>query len=120
MIKNEKQYAITKKKLKNFQDALELIASSNEDHNSLGYRLKFDSINSQMEDFKNEIAEYEKLKSGEYILNFDNIENINIGIIKARIIKGYNHKKMAELLGTSEQQIHLNQILMSVKKNTGF
>lgn len=105
MIKNEKQYVITKKKLKDFQSALELIKVSEDNINDLSFKLKTNSINSQIEVLKNELLEYETLKKGIKSISTRNIDSITTGIIKARIAKGYNHKKMAEILGTSEQQI---------------
>jgi HTH-type transcriptional regulator / antitoxin HipB len=46
---------------------------------------------------KQEIAEYEELKSG-------NIETLPIALIKA-IVLGMTQKELAEKIGTQEQQI---------------
>ncbi|MGC4039516.1 MAG: helix-turn-helix transcriptional regulator [Flavobacterium sp.] len=120
MIKNEKQYGITKNKLKTFKDALDLLANSDIDHEGLLYKLKYDSINSQIEVFNKELLEYERLKSGESLCVSKDISNLTSGIIEARIAKGYNHKQMAELLDTSEQQVQKYEsedyLNISVKK----
>lgn len=105
MIKNEKQYNITKKNLRKFQDALNILSNSNNDKENILYKLKYDSINSQIEVFMKELVDYENLKNCKNSTILKDIYNINFGIIQARISKGYNHKKLAELLGTSEQQI---------------
>jgi hypothetical protein len=67
MILNEKQYAITITHLKEFQEAFaEVYAYDTSTANlneQMRRQLHLDSINSQIETLKQEIQEYQKLKS---------------------------------------------------------
>lgn len=105
MIKNEKQYGITRNKLKKFQEAHDVILETQKDVDPLLLKVQLDSINSQMDTLKREIEEYEEVKEGKISGMTININEISAGIINARIAKGYNHKELGELLGVSEQQI---------------
>ena len=67
MIENEKQKEVTLKWLNEFEEALTEIkampvpATRNEE---LGYQLDIDAYTSQVEEFREGLAEYEKEKSG--------------------------------------------------------
>jgi HTH-type transcriptional regulator/antitoxin HigA len=105
MIKNERQYHITKSKLKKFNEAIKIIEETQNDEDPLLVKLQLDSIRSQIEVFEIEIAEFEKLKSGEIDYFSTDIFNLSEGIINSRIAKGLNHKELGDLLGVSEQQV---------------
>ncbi|SDL24322.1 helix-turn-helix domain-containing protein [Kriegella aquimaris] len=106
MIKNEKQYRITKNELKKFKDALVLLKKSNvTDIHPLLIKAQYDSIESQIQELEEEVLEYEKLKSGEVKKIVIDINDISTGLINARIARGYNHEKLADLLGIKAQQI---------------
>lgn len=105
MIKNEKQYGVTKNNLKKFQDAIRVISESSSSKNPLLLKLQIDSIQSQIDVFEQEIEMYEGLKKGEIANVSRGFEDLSCGIIESRIAKGYNQKQFAELLKTSEQQV---------------
>ena len=105
MIKNEKQYGVTKNNLKKFQDAIKVISESSSSKNPLLLKLQIDSIQSQIDVFEEEIEMYEGLKKGEITNVSRGFEDLSCGIIESRIAKGYNQKQFAELLKTSEQQV---------------
>jgi len=105
MIKNEKQYGVTKSNLKKFQDAIKVITKSSSSKNPLLLKLQIDSIQSQIDIFEEEIKMYEGLKKGEITKVSRDFEHLSCGIIESRIAKGYNQKQLAELLKTSEQQV---------------
>lgn len=105
MIKNEKQYAVTKKNLKKFQDAINLISASNSSNTPLLLKLQIDSIQSQIDIFEEDIKMYEGLKKGVITNVSRGFEDLSFGIIESRIAKGYNQKQFANLLNTSEQQV---------------
>jgi HTH-type transcriptional regulator / antitoxin HipB len=76
MISNERQYSITRAELKKFAVSLaelETKSPSTMDCNDqMRHQLYLDALNSQINSFKEEIAEYERLKSGTVQkLNFD-------------------------------------------------
>lgn len=105
MIKNEKQYGVTKNNLKKFQDAIKVISESSSSKNPLLLKLQIDSIQSEIDIFEEEIKTYEGLKKGEITNVSRGFEDLSCGIIESRIAKGYNQKQLAELLNTSEQQV---------------
>ncbi|WP_426092566.1 helix-turn-helix domain-containing protein [Flavobacterium sp. DSR3-2] len=105
MIKNEKQYGVTKNNLKKFQDAIKVISESSSSKNPLLLKLQIDSIQSQIDIFEEEMKMYEGLKKGEITNVSRGFEDLSCGIIESRIAKGYNQKQFAELLKTSEQQV---------------
>lgn len=105
MIKNEKQYGITKNNLKKFQDAIKVISESSSSKNPLLLKLQIDSIQSQIDVFEKEIKMYEGLKKGAITNVSRGFEDLSYGIIESRIAKGYNQKQFADLLKTSEQQV---------------
>lgn len=105
MIKNEKQYRVTKNNLKKFKEALSIIITSSDSKNTLLLKLQTDSIQSQIDVFEQEIEIYEGLIDGKIAFVSKDFENLSAGIIESRIAKGLNQKQFAELLNTSEQQI---------------
>jgi transcriptional regulator with XRE-family HTH domain len=105
MIKNEKQYGVTKNNLKKFQDAIKVISESSTSKNPLLLKLQIDSIQSQIDVFEEEIEMYESLKQGDITNVSRSFEDLSSGIIESRIAKGYNHKQFAILLNTSVQQV---------------
>jgi HTH-type transcriptional regulator / antitoxin HipB len=68
MISNERQYSITRAELKKFESSLaelEPKSTSTMDFNDqMRHQLYLNALNSQINSFKEEIAEYELLKSG--------------------------------------------------------
>ncbi|WP_395052739.1 helix-turn-helix domain-containing protein [Flavobacterium sp.] len=105
MIKNEKQYSVTKNNLKKFQNALKVINESIKSKNPLLLKLQVNSIQSQIDIFEEEIKMYEGLKKGIITNVSRGFEDLSYGIIESRIAKGYNQKQFADLLKTSEQQV---------------
>lgn len=105
MIKNEKQYGVTKNNLKKFQNAIKVIAESGSSKNPLLLKLQTDSLQSQIDILEEQIAMYEGLKKGDIVNVSRGFEDLSCGIIESRIARGYNQKQFAELLKTSEQQV---------------
>ncbi len=107
MIKNDKQYQVTKNRLKEFEDTLSEILNDSE--NNLGpiYRkIEEDSIRSQIAQFEKEIKEYEFLKDGQINqICIESLPNFYEALIKVRIIKGWTHAELAKRLELKEQQI---------------
>jgi HTH-type transcriptional regulator / antitoxin HipB len=110
MISNERQYAITCSELKKFQASLEEIdrksLSTMDFNEQMRHKLYLDALSSQIESFKEEIEEYERLKSGTVKrLSFDSLEQLPEALIKARIVRGLTQGQLATSLGLKEQQI---------------
>lgn len=110
MITNERQYNITRAKLKKFDAALAELetkrTSTMESNERLKQQLYLDALNSQIDSFKEEIAEYDFLRSGTVEkLSFDSLDQLPEALIKARIVRGLTQGQLAESLGLKEQQI---------------
>lgn len=104
MIKNEKQYAITKNKRDEFKKSLEYISKDSKSDDLLN-QIMSNSIISQIETFDREIKEYEKLKNEKPRILVSSIENLPESLIKARIVRGLSQNDLAKKVGLKEQQI---------------
>ncbi len=104
MIKNDKQYKITKSRLKEFKKGLKNL--SEQEMDPAWRELSEGSIKSQIEDFEKEIHEYELLKQGNvHIVRISRLQDVNEALIKARICKKWTQAELAQHLNMKEQQI---------------
>jgi transcriptional regulator with XRE-family HTH domain len=104
MIKNDKQYQVTKSKLIEFKKAVALIQL--EEIDPLLKELQVGAISSQIEDFEKELKEYENLKDGITTDIFVNtLPELYEALIKARIAKNWTQADLAKHLELKEQQI---------------
>jgi HTH-type transcriptional regulator/antitoxin HigA len=109
MIKNEKQYKITKSLLRKFeagQKKLEKLPESTEQ--PWLRQAQRGSIRAQIEQFQEELAEYEGLKSGKVkvtLPSLDAIRELPALLIKRRIANGWTQKQLAEKLDMHWQQV---------------
>ncbi len=105
MIKNEKQYKITKSKLKDFERSLKVCREGKYSDPVIHKAMK-DSLKSQMDDLKKEIREYEKLKNQKVPrIKISSFEQLPEALIRSRISHGYTQKQFAKKLKMPEQQI---------------
>ena len=109
MIKNERQYKITRAQAVRFSNALESLrkrANADNGLHPLIAKAQEDAMSSQLADLERELREYEALKAGEFQLDtlsvFADLPSI---LIKARIAQGLSQKDLAERVGLKEQQI---------------
>lgn len=108
MIKNEREYRITKASLRKVEDALAHIQTLRKDgkHDAAKLKLQELATKSMLGDLQDQIADYEKLKKGKFSATALNlVEAVPSNLIRARIALGWTQKDLAERLGTSEQQI---------------
>ena len=107
MITNERQYAITKGQVDRFEQTLsEGIQDSGKPLNPRALRAMRESIASQLQDLREEIAEYEKLRDGTTTTIVGNsILDLAVGLVKARIVRNWTQKELADRLGLPEQQV---------------
>ena len=113
MILNERQYGITKTKVKEFEQAISKLNTSpkpKDINDQIYLKANLDALNSQLEDFQEEIAEYEELKKGEIKhLKLDSFEHLPEALIKARIIRGLTQAQLAEILNVKQQQVQRDE-----------
>ena len=105
MIKNERQYKITKTQAEKFTKAIAALAEK-ENADPLLSQLEEDALKSQLVELEQEIAEYEKLRDGaRAIVEVGSFDELAVALVKARIASGLSQKELAERLELKEQQI---------------
>ena len=109
MIKNERQYRITRAQADRFSQALhqfEDVESNPEGLHPLLLKAREDAMRSQLADLEHDLREYESLKAGAF--KFDQLKTITelpSLLIQARIARGLSQRDLADHLGLKEQQI---------------
>lgn len=107
LIKNERQYRITKSQAAKFEKAIDEVKAAREagTHPVLR-KAQLDAMKSQMEDLQHEIEEYESLRSGKRkAVILGSLEEISNALIQARIAAGLSQEDLADKLGIKPQQI---------------
>lgn len=106
MIQNERQYRITQTKLREFERELADIDPQDPHLHPRQVVGWANSYNLTIRQLKQELAEYEQLKSGN-ILTFvlGSLNDLPTTLIKARIAAGMTQKELADKIGVREQQI---------------
>lgn len=113
MILNERQYAITKVQIKKFEYAiveLNSIPPPNDENQKLRHQLHIDALNSQLEEMREEVKEYENLKEGNVkYFRYDSFEKLPEILIKARIVRGLTQEQLANILNVKPQQVQRDE-----------
>jgi len=105
MIRNERQYRITKAQAEKFARALAEVPKRAA-KNRLLARLETDALRSQLKDLQQELKEYEALQSaGPRKIVVESFDQLPSALVKARIAAGLSQKQLAARLGLKEQQI---------------
>ena len=109
MIKNERQYRITKNAADGFArtlDALRKRPAGAEGIHPLIAKAEEDAVASQLADLEAQMREYENLKAGGFQMErLDVVEEVPVLLIKARIAQGLTQRELASRVGLKEQQI---------------
>jgi len=106
MIKNERQYLITKAQAKKFKEAIVAFDNRVTGTHPLLAKAQREALESQLAELKLQMDEFEKLRSGKIKrLKKSSFENLPIELIRARIARGLTQKDLAGKLGVKEQQI---------------
>ena len=109
MIKNERQYRITRAQADRFSQSLDSLRQRSgeaEDVHPLIAQAQEDALRSQLADLEEELHEYESLKAGKFPIDeLSVVAELPTVLIKARIAQGLSQKDLAERLGLQEQQI---------------
>jgi transcriptional regulator with XRE-family HTH domain len=109
MIKNERQYRITKAQAEKFEQALAELTqgsgASAEDNLSLR-QIQEDALRSQLTELHEQLEEYEALQSGSCaVLAIESFDEFPRALIKARIGSSVSQRELANRLSLKEQQI---------------
>ncbi len=109
MITNERQYKITRARLREFGEALVLLgelpaAPRNQPWLRLAQK---ESIEEQIDQLQQQIDEYEKLKEGEIEISdpVNAVSRMPLILIQSRIARGWDQEELASRLGMKKQQI---------------
>jgi ribosome-binding protein aMBF1 (putative translation factor) len=112
MIKNERQYRITKAQAQRFEQALvDLIdcAEDKKQENPMLFEAQRSALENQLDDLREELTEYEALtvhgNDEPLVFELNSLEALPLALIKARIATKLSQKDLAERLGLKEQQI---------------
>jgi ribosome-binding protein aMBF1 (putative translation factor) len=106
MIKNERQYLITKAQARKFKEAIEAFDHKTTDIHPLLAKAQRDALASQLAELNAQLAEYERLRSGKLKrLKQSSFQNLPLALIRARIARGLTQRDLAKKLGLKEQQI---------------
>lgn len=110
MIKNDRQYRITKAAVSRFEEALRHFESGKAPtepgvHPAI-QRAQYEATVSQLDELRSQLREYEDLVSGKVgVLELASLRDLSRALIQARISTGLSQKDLAEKLGLKEQQI---------------
>lgn len=107
MIKNERQYRITKAYAEKCAKTIqELTKSPQQREHPVLRKAQVDAMKSQLEDLQREIKEYSVLRSGKRkIVSLGSLEELPKALIQARIAAGLSQEELAVKLGVKPQQI---------------
>lgn len=109
MIKNERQYAITSEWVAKFGQSIAELRATPGPGDALDPFMRdalIRSQESQLEELRAEVAEYEALRAGGVKrLKLGSSSELPDALIKGRIAAGLTQRQLAERLGLKEQQI---------------
>jgi ribosome-binding protein aMBF1 (putative translation factor) len=107
MIKNERQYAITKVQSEKFERALaELRQRPAGNVHPVLHKAETEALRSQLADLRSELEQYDRLRSRRRrVLRVKSFDELPRLLIQARIAAGLSQKQLAGRLGLKEQQI---------------
>jgi DNA-binding XRE family transcriptional regulator len=108
LIANERRYRIAKAALRRFEDAVVEQRRSKPGKNVHPriHKATGDALESEVEVLSDQIQRYERLRDGCFKeRELDNLADLPIATIEARIAAGLTQKELAKRLGLHEQQI---------------
>jgi transcriptional regulator with XRE-family HTH domain len=108
MIKNEKQYRITKAQVRRFQDAVAEVAGQARPSNISArlWEAQREAARSQMEELGEQVEAYERLNTGRSKgVVLEGVEDLPKALIRARIAAGMTQESLARRLGVKPQQV---------------
>ena len=107
VIPDEKSYRHTKNTVAGLQRGLERYRAG-EEGSHLGEakrQLMMDALQSLIDEWSEQMREYERLKNGPAILEVTSLRELPAVLVKARLAAGMTQKQLAQKLGVAPQQI---------------
>ena len=106
MITNERQYQISKAQVAKFRAAIEAPDSSTRTLHPRAQKALREAAQSQLDDLLADVAEYERLRDGQLTaITAESIADLAPALIKARIMRNWTQKELADKLAVAEQQV---------------
>ena len=106
MIANDLQYRVTRTAAREFEEALARLDQTEAQRSPEMRALMRAAMESQLEDLRQQLAEYENLRAGTIqVFELDSLTELPAALIRARIAAGLTQKALAERLGMREQQV---------------
>lgn len=108
MIRNERQYRITKTQVEDFERKLHALAEQPE-ASGIHPRIRQaqrDAIRSQVDELREDLVAYEALQAGRAkVLELSSLDELPAALIQSRIAAGLTQRQLADRLGMKEQQL---------------
>ena len=110
MIKNERQFRITRAQAEEFRTTLTALESKPVDEEDpsilLRWQVQKDAVRSQLDDLQTELDSYLALQDQVHEpMELTSLEDLPTALIKARIASGLTQKQLADKLKIKEQQV---------------
>jgi ribosome-binding protein aMBF1 (putative translation factor) len=106
MIANELQYRITREEATRFEQALVDLEANEAARPPDLRQLMREAIESQLADLRQELAEYDALRTGQVrVLELDSLDQLPDALVRARIAAGLTQEALADRLGLKEQEV---------------
>ena len=106
MITNERQYLIGKAQVDKFRSAIDAPDTKARALHPRAQKALRDAAQSQLADLLAEVADYEQLRDGRLTsITAESITDLAPALIKARIMRNWTQKELAEKLAVAEQQV---------------
>lgn len=106
MIENEKQYRVTKEWAEKFASSAVQIEATRPDMDPLLRRAMREQYESQAEELRAQMAEYEELRDGQVtVMQLNSLAELPDALIRARTTSRLTQQELARRLGIEERQI---------------
>lgn len=106
MIKNQRQYRITKSQAQKLKVTLAKPVDGKSNLHPALRKAQEDALRSQLDELQAELREYESLRArGGKSLKSASLEELPQTLIQARIGRGITQRELADRLGLKEQQV---------------
>lgn len=106
MIKNERQYRITRTQVERFQQALDNLEPPTGPDADLHRQLERSALAGQVDELNQQLREYDDLRFGRVpVGEIEGLDDLPDLLIRARIAAGLSQKDLADRLGIAEQQL---------------
>jgi DNA-binding XRE family transcriptional regulator len=104
MIRNERQYNVTKGQIRRLKDAIKAAESMRADVDPEIRDAMIAGYESQLEELRAELAAFDELRKATS-LEVHSMEELPDALIKARVARGLTQEELAERVGVKPQQI---------------